>query len=60
VIDGLDLAVMKMKKGEQAEVIISPVYAFKGEASKQPLAVVPPLSTVIYTLTLVDFQNVRR
>ncbi|KAK6940480.1 FKBP-type peptidyl-prolyl cis-trans isomerase domain [Dillenia turbinata] len=55
VIDGLDRAVMAMKKGEVALVIIAPEYAFGSSESKQELAVVPPNSTVFYEVELVSF-----
>eukprot|EP00262_Sarcandra_glabra_P009970 TRINITY_DN24803_c0_g1_i1.p1 TRINITY_DN24803_c0_g1~~TRINITY_DN24803_c0_g1_i1.p1 ORF type:complete len:578 (+),score=186.24 TRINITY_DN24803_c0_g1_i1:148-1881(+) len=57
VIEGLDKAVMKMKKGEVALVTISPEYAFSSSESKQQLAVVPPNSTVYYEVELVSFDK---
>ncbi|KAI3801170.1 hypothetical protein L1987_29273 [Smallanthus sonchifolius] len=55
VIDGLDRAVVTMKKGEVAVLTIAPEYAFGSTESKQELAVVPPNSTVIYEIELVSF-----
>ncbi|KAL3358889.1 hypothetical protein AABB24_015798 [Solanum stoloniferum] len=55
VIDGLDRAVMSMKKGEVALLIIAPDYAFGPSESKQDLGVVPPNSTVYYEVELVSF-----
>ncbi|KAI3968091.1 hypothetical protein MKX01_015611 [Papaver californicum] len=55
VIDGLDKAVMTMKKGEVALVTIEPEYAFGSSESQQELAVVPPGSTVYYEVELVSF-----
>ncbi|XP_066330871.1 70 kDa peptidyl-prolyl isomerase-like [Miscanthus floridulus] len=55
VIDGLDRAVLNMKKGEVALVTIPPEYAFGSTESKQDLAVVPPNSTVVYEVELVSF-----
>ncbi|XP_076902291.1 peptidyl-prolyl cis-trans isomerase FKBP62-like isoform X1 [Bidens hawaiensis] len=55
VIDGLDRAVMTMKKGEVAVLTIAPEYAFGSAESKQELAVVPPNSTVTYEIELVSF-----
>ncbi|KAG5586639.1 hypothetical protein H5410_047073 [Solanum commersonii] len=55
VIDGLDRAVMSMKKGEVALIIIAPDYAFGPSESKQDLGVVPPNSTVYYEVELVSF-----
>ncbi|CAL9056380.1 70 kDa peptidyl-prolyl isomerase-like [Musa acuminata AAA Group] len=55
VIEGLDQAVMSMKKGEIAYVTIPPEHAFNRVESKQDLAVVPPNSTVHYEIELVSF-----
>ncbi|CAM8985168.1 unnamed protein product [Rhodiola kirilowii] len=57
VIDGLDKAVMKMKKGEVALVTVAPEYAFGSVESQQDLAVVPPNSTVFYEVELVSFDK---
>lgn len=55
VIDGLDRAVVTMKKGEVALLTIAPEYAFGSSESKQELAVVPPNSTINYEVELVSF-----
>ncbi|KAF3435918.1 hypothetical protein FNV43_RR23010 [Rhamnella rubrinervis] len=55
VIDGLDRAVMTMKKGEVAFLTIAPEYAFGSSESHQELAVVPPNSTVYYEVELESF-----
>ncbi|KAI4365764.1 hypothetical protein MLD38_021722 [Melastoma candidum] len=55
VIDGLDRAVMNMKKGEHALVTVAPEYGFGSSESKQELAVVPPNSEVQYEVELVSF-----
>ncbi|KAF7825857.1 peptidyl-prolyl cis-trans isomerase FKBP62 [Senna tora] len=55
VIDGLDRAVVTMKKGEVAFLTIAPEYAFGSSESKQELAVIPPNSTVFYEVELVSF-----
>ncbi|XP_057509366.1 peptidyl-prolyl cis-trans isomerase FKBP62-like [Actinidia eriantha] len=57
VIEGLDKAVMKMKKGEVALLIIASEYAFGSSESQQELAVVPPNSTVYYEVELVSFDK---
>ncbi|CAM8999979.1 unnamed protein product [Rhodiola kirilowii] len=57
VIDGLDKAVMKMKKGEVALVTVAPEYAFGSVESHQQLSVVPPNSTVFYEVELVSFNK---
>ena len=57
VIDGLDKAVISMKKNEVALVTIAPEYAFGSSESQQELAVVPPNSTVYYEVELVSFEK---
>ncbi|CAO2840586.1 unnamed protein product [Amaranthus hypochondriacus] len=57
VIEGLDRAVLTMKKGEVALLIIAPEYAFGSLETKQDLAVVPPSSTVYYEVELVSFEK---
>jgi len=58
VIDGLDRAVMTMKKGEVALLTIAPEYAFGSSESQQESAVVPPNSTLYYEVELVSFIKV--
>lgn len=58
MIEGLDKAVLTMKKGETALVTISPEYAFSSAGSTQDLAVVPPNSTVYYEVEMVSFVKV--
>jgi len=60
VIDGLDRAVMTMKKGEVALLTIAPEYAFGSSESRQELAVVPPNSTLNYEVELVSFIKVNK
>ncbi|XP_073058184.1 peptidyl-prolyl cis-trans isomerase FKBP62-like isoform X2 [Primulina eburnea] len=55
VIDGLDRAVITMKKGEVAHLEIAPEYAFGTVESQQELSTVPPNSTLYYDLELVSF-----
>ncbi|KAL6497851.1 Peptidyl-prolyl cis-trans isomerase fkbp62 [Orobanche hederae] len=55
VIEGLDMAVTKMKKGEIALLTIAPEYAFGSTESKQELAMVPSNSTVYYEIELISF-----
>lgn len=57
VIDGLDKAVLTMKKGEVALLIIAPEYAFGSSQSQQELAVIPPNSTVYYEVELVSYEK---
>lgn len=58
VIEGLDTAVMSMKKGEVALVTIPPEHAFSSTESKQDLAVVPPNSVVTFEIELVSIKTV--
>lgn len=55
VIDGLDKAVMAMKKGEVALLTIPPECAFGSSGSQQELAQIPPNSTLYYEIELVSF-----
>ncbi|RHN38908.1 putative peptidylprolyl isomerase [Medicago truncatula] len=59
VIDGLDRAVLTMKKDEVALLTIAPEYAFGSSESQQELAVVPPNSTVYYEVELVSFVKAK-
>lgn len=54
VILGLDKAVASMNKGEVALVTIPPEYGFGDVEVTRALAVVPPSSTLIYEVLLVD------
>uniref|UniRef100_A0A0D6QXN0 peptidylprolyl isomerase n=1 Tax=Araucaria cunninghamii TaxID=56994 RepID=A0A0D6QXN0_ARACU len=54
VVDGLDRAVMTMKKGEVALVTVAPDYGYPTDV-KTDLAVVPSNSTLIYEVELVSF-----
>ncbi|KAL2531001.1 Peptidyl-prolyl cis-trans isomerase FKBP62 [Forsythia ovata] len=55
VIDGLDIAVKTMKKGEIALVTVQPEYAFGPSESPQELAVVTGNSTLYYEVEMVSF-----
>lgn len=59
VIDGLDKAVLTMKKNEHALVTIYPEYGFGGEETKRDLAIVPANSTLFYEIELVEFIKVQ-
>ncbi|KAF7140388.1 hypothetical protein RHSIM_Rhsim06G0063300 [Rhododendron simsii] len=55
VIAGLDQAAVTMKKKEQAILTITPEYGFGSTAVKCDRAVVPPNSTLIYEIEMLDF-----
>ncbi|CAD6244552.1 unnamed protein product [Miscanthus lutarioriparius] len=57
VIEGLDKAVLSMKKGEVALVTIPPHHAFGTNETNQDLATVPPNSSVYYEMELVSFDK---
>ncbi|KAG6680622.1 hypothetical protein I3842_13G051900 [Carya illinoinensis] len=57
VIEGLDRAVMTMKKGEIALLTVAPEYAYGSSQSQQELAVVPPNSIVYYEVELVSVDK---
>ncbi|KAL8500968.1 hypothetical protein ACS0TY_020524 [Phlomoides rotata] len=57
VIAGLDMSVIKMKKGEVVHLTIAPEYGFGSSESKQELATVPPNSTLYYEAELVSFEK---
>ncbi|KAG6411896.1 hypothetical protein SASPL_124549 [Salvia splendens] len=59
VVNGLDKAVITMKKGEVAIVTISPEYAFGSSESQQELTKIPANSTVLYEVELVSFDKER-
>lgn len=56
IIDGVEKAVEKMKKGETARIIIKPQYAFGAEGNSEWS--IPQNATVEYTVTLKTFEKV--
>ncbi|PSR99922.1 Peptidyl-prolyl isomerase [Actinidia chinensis var. chinensis] len=55
VIAGLDRAVATMKKREHAKLTITSEYGFGNTEIKRDLAVVPPNSTLLYEVEMLDF-----
>nr|XP_019709874.1 peptidyl-prolyl cis-trans isomerase FKBP62 isoform X2 [Elaeis guineensis] len=55
VIAGLDSAVATMLKGEFSQVTVKPEYGFGNDEVKLAVTTVPPCSTLIYEVELVDF-----
>lgn len=56
IIDGVERAVEKMKKGETSRLIIRPQYAFGAEGNAE--LGVPPNATIEYIVTLKSFEKV--
>ena len=58
MVEGVEKALEKMKKGEEAEVIIQPRYAFGSEGNSE--LNVPADAVVVYYITLLDFVKVKQ
>ncbi len=58
VVEGMDLALLKMKEGEKAEIRIAAQYAFGPEGSSSMAVPVPPNATVFYTVELLSLEKV--
>jgi len=56
IVEGLDIALQKFKKGETSKIILSPKYAF-GEKGNPDLKI-PPNVKVEYEVTLKTFEKV--
>ncbi|CAL4918844.1 unnamed protein product [Urochloa decumbens] len=54
---GLDCAVATMVKGELAEVTVKFEYGFGNTEEQRQLIMVPPFSTLIYEVELIDFTK---
>ncbi|KAL3505106.1 hypothetical protein ACH5RR_034947 [Cinchona calisaya] len=57
VIAGLDRAAMTMKKRELGLLTIKSEYGFGDTEVKQDLAIIPPQSTIIYEVEMLDFTR---
>merc|ERR1719384_1717144 len=57
VVRGLEIALLKMKKGEMASVIVKSPYAY-GHVGSAELAV-PGGADLTYTITLEDFEQAK-
>lgn len=55
IIDGVEIAVEKQKKGETCRLVIKPQYAFGAEGNAT--FGIPPNATVEYTVTLKSFEK---
>ncbi|KVH87567.1 Chromo domain-containing protein [Cynara cardunculus var. scolymus] len=58
VIAGLDRAVATMKKGEKATLTIGHEYGYGSKEVMCDLAVIPPFSTLVYEVEVIDFEKV--
>ncbi|BDA45510.1 Peptidyl-prolyl cis-trans isomerase FKBP62 [Coccomyxa sp. Obi] len=54
VVEGLDLGVLKMNEDEVMEIRVAPEYGFGDKEEKRPLGTVPPNSTLLYTVELLE------
>jgi len=59
VVECMDIAVLKMKKGEIAEVKSAPQWAFGAEGKVFEAATVPPNANVVYEIELVSFVKAK-
>lgn len=57
VIAGLDRAVATMKKGEMAILTISHEYGYGSKEVMCGLAVIPPFSTLVYEVEVINFEK---
>ncbi|XP_018331600.1 FK506-binding protein 59 isoform X2 [Agrilus planipennis] len=57
IIEGIEKALEKFKKGEQSKLIIKPKFAFGSEGNTE--LEIPPDATVEYNLTLKNFEKAK-
>ncbi|KAI3508883.1 hypothetical protein L1887_23903 [Cichorium endivia] len=57
VIAGLDRGVATMKKGEIAILTINHEYGYGSQEMKCDLAVIPPFSTILYEVEMIEFEK---
>ena len=57
VIEGVEIGIGKMQKGEKCHLVIKPKYAFGSEGNKE--FNIPPDSTVEYDITLSALEKVQ-
>lgn len=56
IVEGLEVALKKFKKGEKSKIYLSPKYAFGAEGNSN--LNVPPNSNIEYEVTLNSFEKV--
>ena len=54
MITGLDIATSTMRKGEQAILTLHSDYGFGNTEAKQDLSSVPPCSTLVYEVEMLE------
>ena len=57
VVEGIEIALRKFKKGEKSRITVLPKYGFREKG--WPEKNIPPNATVIYEVTLKQFEKVR-
>ena len=58
IVDGVELAVRKMKKGEKCEIHVKPQYAF-GPNGHKGFNIPPDYEEVVYEITLNNFEKAK-
>lgn len=56
---GVELAIVKMKKAEHAQILIKPEHAFGSKGLQHGNVNIPPNATVQYDVELVNFENLK-
>ena len=56
IVEGVELALEKMKKGEKAEITVEPKYGYGEEGSEEYS--IPANATLQYEIDLIDFKKV--
>ena len=57
-MEGLDVGILKMNEDEVMEITVAPEYGFGDKEEKRPLGTVPPNSTLLYTVELLEVVKV--
>ena len=58
IVDGVELAVKKMKKGEKCEVVVKPQYAY-GTNGRPDLNIPQNYEQLVYEITLNNFEKAK-
>lgn len=57
IVEGIEMALKKMKKAQQIRIKIAPNYGWGDEGHKE--FGIPPDATIIYEVTLLDYIKVK-